>query len=163
MVHFQSFSGVVTAMNDFMMGQNSESDGCFKLMTLENPQGFVANFVISPNTYFVYEETVNPGELITAYYDGNAPTPLIYPPQYQALIIVKENNVQTVKVDFFNSQLISRDGLLQLNLAPNTPILLRNWQPFIKNPANRNLIVIYDRTTRSIPAQTTPLEVVVWC
>jgi len=68
-----------------------------------------------------------------------------------------------VKVDFFNSQLVSRDGQLRLNLTPNTPITLRNWQPFTQNPANHNLIVIYGPTTRSIPAQTSPYEVIVWC
>lgn len=146
-----------------MIGQNGESEGCYKLMTVENRQGGIVNFVISPTTYFVYAETVNAGDMITGYYDGDAPVPLIYPPQYQALIIVKENNVENVKVDFFNSQFVSRDGQLKLNLSPNTPILLRNWQPFTKNPANHNLIVIYGPTTRSIPAQTTPLEVIVWC
>ena len=70
---------------------------------------------------------------------------------------------QNVKVDYFNNQLVSADGQLKLNIAPNTPTLLTNGQPFSKNPANRNLIVIYGPTTRSIPAQTTPYQIIVWC
>lgn len=91
------------------------------------------------------------------------PVPMIYPPQYRALIIVKESNYHNVKVDFFNQQLLSSDGQLQLNLSPTTIISLKNGQPFTNSPANRNLIVVYGPTTRSIPAQTTPYEIIVWC
>lgn len=106
---------------------------------------------------------MKPGDVITGYYDGDAPVPLIFPPQYPALIIVKENNFVNVKVDFFDHQFVSRDGQLRLNLSPGTPVILRNWQPFTQNPANHNLIVVYGPSTRSIPAQTTPFEVIVWC
>ena len=61
---------------------------------------------------------VTVGDRVTGYYDGDAPTILIYPPQYQALVMVKENPYQNVKVDYFNSQLLSSDGQLQLNLSP---------------------------------------------
>ncbi len=163
MVNFISFRGIVTQMNDFTVGQNGEGEGCYKLMTVEDGTGGIVNFVVSPSTYFVNQEIVSRGDFITGYYDGDVPVPMIYPPQYRALIVVKENNNQNVKVDFFNSQLVSSDGQLQLNLSPYTPILLKNGQPFSKNPANRNLIVIYGPTTRSIPAQTTPYEIIVWC
>ncbi|WP_431030500.1 hypothetical protein [Lysinibacillus sp. LZ02] len=163
MVNFKSFRGVVTQINDFFVGQNGESEGCYKLITVEDENGSIVNFVVSPTTYFVNQEIVAIGNQITGYYDGDAPVPLIYPPQYRALIIVKENNFQNVKVDFFNSQLVSSDGQLKLNLSPYTPISLINEQPFSKNPANRNLIVIYGPTTRSIPAQTTPYKIIVWC
>lgn len=163
MVNFRSFRGTVTEVRDFVIGQNGEDAGCHKLMTVEDMQGGIVNFVVSPTTYFVYAEIVNPGDLVTGYYDGDAPAIMIYPPQYPALIIVKENSFENVKVDYFNSQLVSRDGELRLNLAPNTPVLLRNWQPFSHNPANHNLIVIYGASTRSIPAQTTPSEIIVWC
>ena len=68
-----------------------------------------------------------------------------------------------MKVSFFNSQLLSSDGSLRLNIAPSTQILLENGQLFNRNPANRNLIVVYGATTRSIPAQTTPSQIIVMC
>ena len=163
MVNFKSFRGIVTQISDFAIGQNGEDAGCYQLMTVEDGNGGIVNFVISPTTYFVNEEIVTRGNMVTGYYDGDAPVPLIYPPQYQALVVVKENNAQNVKVDFFNSQLLSSDGQLKLNLSPYTQVLLRNGQPFTKNPANRNLIVLYGPTTRSIPAQTTPFKIIVWC
>ncbi|MGE7691051.1 hypothetical protein ACQKMI_17805 [Lysinibacillus sp. NPDC097214] len=163
MVNFKSFRGVVTQIDDFPIGQNGEKEGCYKLMTVEDSTQGIVNFVISPSTYFVNQEIVAPGDQVTGYYDGNAPVPLIYPPQYRALVVVKENNNQNVKVDFFNQQLVSSDGQLQLNLSAYTLILLKNGQPFSKSLANRNLIVIYGPTTRSIPAQTTPYKIIVWC
>ena len=163
MVNFLAILGIVTQINDFFIGQNGGSEGCFKQITIEDGGGGIVNFVISPTTYFVNHEIVTVGDTITGYFDGDAPVPFIYPPQYSTLIVVKETNNQNVKVDYFNNQFVSSDGQLQLNISPYTPILLSNGQPFSKNPANRNLVVIYGPTTRSIPAQTTPYKIIVWC
>lgn len=156
MIDFNSFSGNVTAIND----QNS---GCNKIISIIDRSGDIINFLVSPDTYFVDQEIVRAGDFITGYYDGNAPVALIFPAQYQTLIIVKYNPNQNVKVDYFNSQLISSDGQLKLNNLPYTQIILKNGQLFTYNPANRNLIVIYGTSSRSIPAQTTPTKIIVWC
>jgi hypothetical protein len=66
-------------------------------------------------------------------------------------------------VDYFNSDLVSSDGRIKLNIFPNTPTLLENGQLFTGNPLERNLIVVYGATTRSIPAQTTPYYIIVMC
>jgi hypothetical protein len=137
------------------MGQNGEGDGCRKLISVENGMGTIVNFEISPTTYFVDHVMVAVGDRVTGYYDGNAPTLLIYPPQYQALVMVKKSPYQNVKVDYFNSQLESSDGRLRLNLSPYTQIVLTNGQPFTRNPSNRDLIVIYGPSTKINPAQTT--------
>lgn len=163
MVNFQSFQGTVTMISDFMIGQNGEGEGCYTLMSVANGNGDVVNFVVSPTTYFVDHVMVVVGDQVTGYYDANAPVPLIYPPQYRALVMVEDDANQNVKVGYFNGQLESSDGQLKLNISPYTQILLTNGQAFTKNPANRNLIVIYGPTTRSIPAQTTPYQIIVWC
>lgn len=150
-------------ITDFQINQIGESEGCYKNFSVDNEQGEQVNFVISPTTFFVDHEMVSVGDQVSGYYDGDAPVPLIYPPQYQALVVVKDNPYQNVKVDFFNNQLVSNDGQLKINLSPYTPIVLRNGQVFLHNPANHNLIVIFGATTRSIPAQTTPYQIIVWC
>ncbi|MDF2910063.1 MAG: hypothetical protein K0Q56_944 [Sporolactobacillus laevolacticus] len=163
MIKFQSFSGTITMISDFATGQTGEGEGCNKLIAVENTLGALVNFVVTPTTYFVDHVMVQVGDRVTGYYDGNAPVPLIYPPQYRALVMVKESPYQNVKVDFFNSDLVSSDGQLKLNISPATQIVLTNGQAFTGNPANRNLIVIYGPTTRSIPPQTTPFKIIVWC
>jgi hypothetical protein len=163
MTNFYSFQGTVTMISDFYTGQNGEQEGCYKLLSIDNGLGAIVNFVVSPTTYFVEHAVVTVGDRVTGYYDGNAPVPLIYPPQYRALVMVKNSPYQNVKVDYFNSQLVSNDGQLQLNMSPYTQIVLTNGQPFSKKPTNRDLIVIYGPTTKSIPAQTTPYQVIVLC
>lgn len=162
MKKYGSFSGTVTMIQDYLVGSEEEK-GCFKLMSLLQGDGSIVNFVISPTTYFLDHVMVSVGDRVTGFYDVNVPVILIYPPQYQALIIVKDNSYQNVKVDFFNSQLVSSDGQLQLNISSYTPILLQNNQPLTSNPANRNLLVVYGPTTFSIPAQTTPYKIIVLC
>lgn len=163
MINFYSFQGTVTMISDFNTGQNGETAGCNKFISVVNETGAVVNFVVSPSTYFADQAIVAVGDRVRGYYDGNAPTILIYPPQYQALVMVKEVTNRNVKVAYFNNQLVSSDGQLQLNLSPYTPILLTNGQPFSSIPTNRDLIVIYGPSTMSIPAQTTPYQIIVLC
>ncbi|MEK4229819.1 hypothetical protein [Solibacillus sp. FSL H8-0538] len=163
MINFISFQGTVTMISDFMISPNDEGKGCYKLFSVQNRDGSFVNFVISPTTYFVNHEMISIGDSVTGYYDGNAPVPLIFPPQYRALVMVKDRPYQNVKVDFFNSQLVSSDGQLKLNISQFTHLLLTNSQAFTGNPANRNLIVVYGPSTRSIPAQTTPSQIIVLC
>jgi hypothetical protein len=163
MTNFYSFHGTVTMISDFFTGQNGEGEGCYKLISVENGLGTLVNFVVSPTTYFVDHVIVAVGDHVTGYYDGNAPALLIYPPQYQALVMVKDSPYQNVKVDYFNNELDSSDGRLRLNISLYTQIVLANGQLFSRTPANRDLIVIYGPATKSIPAQTTPYRIIVLC
>ncbi|PKM49425.1 MAG: hypothetical protein CVV02_16300 [Firmicutes bacterium HGW-Firmicutes-7] len=159
---YNSFAGRITEINDFFTSEN-ELVGCYKLMTVQNREGNIVNFVVSPSTYFVDHTTMEIGNPVIGFYDSDAPVPLIYPPQYKALVMSRTSRTHNIKVDFFNNQLISSDGLLKLNIAPSTQILLENAQTFTQNLKNRYLIIIYGSTTRSIPAQTTPYLVIVMC
>ncbi|WP_421382360.1 hypothetical protein ACOJQI_22525 [Bacillus salacetis] len=162
MVNFAFFSGTVTMISNFPTGQTGE-EGCYQLFSVVDGTGSTVNFVISPTTYCIEQAVISTGDRITGYYDANAPVPLIYPPQFRGLIVAADNPNYSVKAGFFNSQLLSSDGMLKLNIAPYTQVLLTNGQPFTGNIANRNLIVVYGPATKSIPAQTTPYKVIVWC
>ena len=162
-INFQSFTGYVTSIEDFPMYPPDEQFGCYKFISVQNETGTIVNFIAGPDTYFLFQEKVQVGDRITGYYDGDAPAVLIYPPQYQALVIVKENPYSHVKVSYFDEQLVSSDGNLQLNINEDTQVQLTNGQYFTQNPARRNLIVVYGASTKSIPAQTTPYEIIVFC
>ncbi|MDF2700347.1 MAG: hypothetical protein K0Q49_1905 [Haloplasmataceae bacterium] len=162
MTDFKSFYGVITMIDEFWTG-NPQEDGCYKLMSMQDNEGNVVNFVVTPNTYFVDHFMINIGDVVVGYYDANAPVPLIYPPQYRAIVVTRVSQLTNVKVDYFNEQLLSSDGSLRLNISLYTQIIQENGQVFTGNPANHNLIVTYGATTRSIPAQTTPIRIIVMC
>ncbi|PSL47050.1 hypothetical protein B0H94_105206 [Salsuginibacillus halophilus] len=162
MINFHSFSGVVTGIHDFLITPDDQT-GCYQLLSVQDGANSIVNFVVSPSTYIVERDRISVGDWITGYYDANAPVPLIYPPQYRALVIVRESPVRNVKVDAFDSHLVSQDKSLKLHLAPCTKRSLTNGLAFTKSPANRDLVVIYGPSTKSIPAQTTPFEVIVLC
>ena len=162
MTTFGSFYGIITMIDDFRTGME-ESAGCYKLMTVQKRGGSIVNFVITPTTYFVDHILMSVGDTVIGFYDAYAPVPLIFPPQFQAIVMSRLTLGQNVKVDYFNAQLVSSDGTLKLNIAPFTQIILENGQAFTENPANHNLIVIYGPTTKSIPAQTAPYRIIVMC
>lgn len=162
-MNFASFTGRVMEISDFSVQQNNSGSGCYKIFMVADREGAVVNFVIEPGTYFVNHVLVKVGDIVTGFYDLNEPVPFIYPPQYRAVVMAKERTGQFVKVDFFDRQLVSSDGELKLNINRSTPVLLENGQSFAGRPANRELIVVYSNTTRSIPAQTTPHQVIVLC
>lgn len=162
MTIFNSFKGIITMIDEFYIGTPKE-EGCYKLMTIQNNDSNIVNFVISPHTFFVDYFMMNIGDLVEGFYDANAPVPLIYPPQYRALVVALLDPIISIKVDYFNEYLLSSDGSLRLNISPDTEVTQENGQLFTGNLSNHNLIVMYNFTTRSIPAQTFPERIIVLC
>lgn len=163
MVNYQPFSGTVTSIEDFRISMNNEGAGCYKLMSVDDGDEGLVNFVVEPTTYFVDHVMIRVGDQVTGFFDADLPVPLIFPPQYRAVVMAKDSPERNVKVDFFNRQLESSDGTLKLNPSSRTRIVLENGQAFTGNLGNRYLIVVYEATTRSIPAQTTPSQIIVLC
>lgn len=163
MMKLEPFHGTITMIQDMETGQNGNDEGCFKFMTVENDTGSLVNFIVAPSTYVLEQKPLAIGNEVTAYYDGNAPAVLIFPPQYQAVVIVKDDPYQQIKASYFNANLVSSDGMLQINPSSATKMELTNGQPFFGNPADRNLIVIYGPSTKSIPAQTSPFKIIILC
>jgi hypothetical protein len=162
MQYYGHFTGVITAVEDFWV-YDQRAAGCSKLVTLTDESESVVNFVVIPSTYVVYREVLSAGDIVTGFYDATLPVIMIYPPQYQAIAMAKVSPLRNVTVDRFDSQLTSSDGMLKLNIALSTQIVLENDQSFTGSLENRDLIVIYGATTRSIPAQTTPYKIIVVC
>lgn len=162
MARFQSFTGRIVRIENFGFDPKNRDYGCYIFVTVRNETGDVVNFIVGPDTYFVDQYMMQIGDVITGFYDGDVPVPLIYPPQYRAVVIA-EASLNAVKVDYFNEQLISSDGQLKLNIAPSTTILLENGQRFTGQFMNRYLIVSYQSSTKSIPALTTPTQIIVLC
>lgn len=162
MSQFSPVEGVVTAVAPMQTTVNDYS-ACTLMLTVLGRDRETFHMVLASDTYVLNQEPVQRGDIITAFYDTMAPVPLIYPPQYRAVAVVKTRVGQSAMLDFFDQNLLNSDSTLQLNRSGATDIRLQNGQPFLGQLGNQLLLVLYSAATRSIPAQTTPSEVVVFC
>lgn len=142
---------------------SNASDNCCNLMVTIITENGIVNMTVTPDTYVVNNLRLRRGMSIIAFYDADAPAVLIFPPQYKALIIAQKSQQENVTIQRFDEDLVSYDNSLQLNVGSNTMISTTNGQPFTCNLGNRQLMVFYSNTTRSIPPQTTPRRVIVLC
>jgi len=152
---FGSFTGKVVEINDFTPVEGA------KIIALEDEEGMPINMIISKDTYVVNNDEIIVGATVTGYFNANAPMILIYPPQYNPEVVVVQNQDYQVKVDIFSQELVSSDNMLKLNISEDTKIIRQDGEAFKGELAGEKLVVIYTISTKSIPAQTTPLKVVV--
>lgn len=159
---FGFVTGMIVDMVPARRG-NRRAEGCMIFVTLEDADGQTVNVIMSPHTYVVDFETLSVGMACTFWYAADAPMSLIYPPQYNAVVAAREKTERMVNVGYYNTSMVNEDQTLQLNMDGSVKVRTTNNQYFQGNPAGHNLVVVYENSTRSIPAQTTPRLVVVLC
>lgn len=154
-VYYKSFTGTVKEITV------SETEADVSYVLVENKEGAEANFIVSKNTYRINDEEIRIGSVITGYYDANKMMIMIYPPQYEAEILEVAQRKFSVMVDYFDHKLVSSDGSLRLNIGKDTKVVYKDGTVFKGNPIKRNLVVLYDTLSKSIPALTEPIKVIV--
>ncbi len=159
---FGSVTGTIVDMVPTKIGSR-RANGCVIFVVLEDMDGNTVNFMLTPSTYVLDFDTLSAGMLCTFWYNADAPMPLIYPPQYNAVVAAQEKNGRNVNVDFYNTAMVNDSKTLELNMDGSVDVRTTNNQYFQGSPGNHNLVVVYSSSTRSIPAQTTPSKVVVLC
>ncbi len=162
MALYTAVVGIIT--NIEYINHNGQTGGCTILYTLEgeNPAG-PFQVQLPANAFVLNLHPFQIGDRATFFYDTNAPMVLIYPPRYTAIAAAYTPHGTSAVLDIFQNELTNSDNTLKLNLAWNTPVTLLNGQPFSGDLNGYLLLVLYSMTTRSIPAQTTPEQVVVFC
>nr|WP_092073566.1 hypothetical protein [Dendrosporobacter quercicolus]NSL48015.1 hypothetical protein [Dendrosporobacter quercicolus DSM 1736]SDM63835.1 hypothetical protein SAMN04488502_10677 [Dendrosporobacter quercicolus] len=153
--YFKSFQGEVKEV------QSCSGNDCPQTVLVEDKEGRQVNFIVSNDTYRLNDAEIKKGTTITGFYDANVPVIMIYPPQYNAEVIVAGAGKHNIKVDLFDDSLVSGDNLLKLNISDDTKIVLEDGTAFKGELGNQRLVVLYGRSTKSIPAQTTPVEIIV--
>lgn len=131
------------------------------------------DFTVDENT-LVYDsngnkktsEDIKTEDIITVYTDSSLPAPLILPPQYTAgVIIIEKEDGFNVNVDTFfkeNETLVNASNTFALNIADETVIVDTDENELTADDTeNKNLIVFYGESIKSIPAQTMPERIVV--
>jgi len=78
-----SLIGVYGTITEIIPMRNTDHG---QMLTLDTKEGIV-NIVVSEETCIVDNLTLTKGMHIGAFYDATAPMLLIYPPQYNAVII----------------------------------------------------------------------------
>lgn len=153
--YFNSFTGTVKKITAMEGVEGSQ------FVSVENEAGAPANFIVSKQSYILNNAKITVGSKITGYYKANVPMIMIYPPQYHADVVIVDNKEQNVKVDLFDQDLLSSDQWLKLNISKDTEVVLQDGTAFAGELTGRKLVVMYDVTTKSIPAQTTPTKIIV--
>lgn len=159
---YASFSGRIVELIPHGVNGGIQ-EGCMLLAGVEDEAGNRNNFVIHKNTFVVDFLTLRTGMQCTFWYATDVPMVLIYPPQYRAAVAARQDESRSVDVAYYNEKLINDTDTLRLNLDKDSRVRTTNNQIYAGNPGEKDLVVIYDMTTRSIPAQTIPLEVYVLC
>lgn len=159
---FASVSGVIV---DMMSERTDDSrpGNCILYFTVEDDNGNITNFMVTPRTFVMDFQPLTMGARCTFWYRLDAPAVLIYPPRYTAVAAAPDRNDRMVNLSYYNEALVNEEQTLQLRLDKSVELRTTNNQYFQGNPANHNLMVSYTTSTRSIPAQTTPQKVYVMC
>ncbi len=102
---------------------------------------------------------------VSVVYPKDAPMMLSLPARCSAAqVVIIHSETANLEVGYFNDELVNEENTLALNIADSTIIKsITDDKKSLKveNIRNKDLMVIYENTTRSIPAQTTPKMVFV--
>lgn len=166
MSQYTPTTGRILQINWLNMGQGQM--GCGLTLTLNTMDQGIIHMNVDGSTYILNNQRLMIGDVVTCFYSLTAPVPLIYPPTYRAVAIVHTNGNTYATLDEFTQEsccgrLTNSDNTLILNLSNRTTTLLPNGQLFGGTLSGKLLLVIYSTTTRSIPAQTTPETIIVFC
>lgn len=166
--HILKEKGLIMSYETFVpvtgtiMNISRGSDCCSQMLAVRTDNGIV-NFAVDAYTLVIDNRQLRTGMRVTAYYDSSLPVPLIFPPQYRAQIVAVPGRNEQVAFQYFNRNLLAADRSLQLNPAGSTVVQTVNGQRFACSPGEQYLMVFYSATTRSIPPQTTPGRIIVFC
>ncbi len=138
----------------------------------------VVNYIVSDQTLVFSKATgeaktlkdIKAGDQIGVYTGAYEPAVLMLPPQLKANIVIIYDDIELDSLKMTDADTyLDRDGILTnaantlaLNIDDTTEIVDPAGEKVTeKDFARKDLLVFYDNSTRSIPAQTTPTKIVV--
>jgi len=165
---FFSVTGAVTEITEHVDSDGQAVEG-WRFIRIEDENGDVTVFFVTDATAYPFESEIEVGDTVTGFYRSAGFAPLIFPPQFNADVLVAGMpEDRLVKVDRFSDEkegfedfLVSEDGMLALRIGEETQVVTVAGEAFEDELAGLSLVVVYAVATRSIPAQTTPITVIV--
>ncbi|HWP80820.1 MAG TPA: copper amine oxidase N-terminal domain-containing protein [Candidatus Acidoferrum sp.] len=153
--YYMSYTGKVTELRP-----HSQLDGA-QYLTLESEEYGPASPLVTADTYVVGGE-VAVGDTVTLFYEADKPMLMIYPPQYNAaILLVNPDEDFSVAADLFDDNLLSRDKGMVLRVGDKTELRSPDGTPYEGSPAGNRLLVFYTVAAESWPVQVTPEKVIV--
>lgn len=132
-----------------------------KYLTLDSEESGPANPLITADTYIVGGD-IAVGDTVTLFYEADKPMIMIYPPQYDAAILIVNPDENTfVTADLFDDDLLSRSKKMILTIGDQTELLSPDGKIFEDSPAGHRLLVFYTVAAESYPVQVTPEKIIV--
>ena len=120
--------------------------------------------VVNQDTEIVQAlDKIEKGQKIRGFYRKDMPMILIYPPVInpEFIMISSEDTKNFVKHSYFDESLTSIDNNLKLNISDSSVLIDKHGKSVdIEKLKNKDLVVVYDVSTKSIPAQTNPKQVI---
>jgi len=164
--YYLSVSGTVVSVDEFEGGV-AQQDGWFRV-GIEDEDGNPTMLIINDRTYFPFDDEAEVGDDVIGFYQADMPAPMIFPPQYNAAVLVSGMpEGQNVKVDRFSSwddndedYLIGRGGMFAFRVDESTEIITADGLEYDGAIEGRRLVVIYGISTRSIPELATATTVI---
>ena len=162
--NFMKFSGVIKEIT------NDKDQLALRVETQED-EPITTIFTLDKNVLFfngtnaetVKRESFQVGQKIDAFYDKNKPMLLIYPARITPDLLVahEKEKLNFVKVAKFDQDLTSLDRELQLNISKETEIRNEKGEVLTQEDLEgKELVVFYNSSTKSVPAQTVPTKIV---
>lgn len=159
---YSKFTGKVTEVRDNTLGTT--------FIRLEEGEQ-VYDFRVGENTILVTSEGVKPisdikeGDELTVYYIMPLVNILIFPPQMEASVFVKEpaaDSPLTIYVGRFDENLVSDDNYVKINEGgEKTKIYNSKGELVTEDIKGKDLAIVFGPMTMSIPGQTTPEIIVI--
>lgn len=113
---------------------------------------------------FMERDGLKEGSQVSVFFKENTPMTMSIPPQAtpDAIVVNDTEEIGFVKLANFNSELVDVDKQLKLNIDEETLIVNTHGEKVDRDKlADKDLMVFYTMTTKSIPAQTSPEKIVV--
>ncbi len=160
--YYLSYTGKVKAIEDF----NAE-DGQ-RILNMESDEQGPANPVLAKDCFILGGADIKVGDTATLYYEADRPMMLIYPPRYNAAVVVihpaeADAKAPAMAADLFDKDLVSRSGLIKLAPGEETEILDRDGQAYTGSLSDSLLLVFYQpdaAAAENIPEEVNPVKVI---
>jgi hypothetical protein len=137
----------------------------------------LVNFFVNEGSLLLVDGDIAVGKTVIGFYDSSLPTPMIFPPQFQARVLVAKpylsdspilyGSLAGVYVDRFDADLKAFYYPWQLIIGEETEIIFEDGAAFsgdIDELANRALVVLYDVSSLPLGGTTvmvTPYKIVI--